>query len=371
MKHPQSVVKVRRSPVAKLALDEMKGTVRPMNASSNNEVPVPTGPVAGAAAKPRSPKRITAPAVAARKSNTDGASSRLVMVTAYDAPSAKIAHRAGVDMILVGDSLAMVVLGHEDTLSVTTEEMAHHTKAVARGLSCSEAAGVDQPRPLVVGDMPWMSYHVSIEESVRNAAILMRAGAGAIKLEGGAKRVPMIEAIVDAEIPVMGHIGLTPQSVNALGGFKVQGKSIAAAEKLVADAKALEAAGCFAIVLEAIPDAVARMITDAITIPTIGIGAGPQCDGQVLVWHDLLGIEDRMVPKFVRRYDDLGAQSVEAVAKYAADVRSGAFPGPGESYVATEELASALLHRGNAEVASRSVAANADDELEALIALYS
>lgn len=344
-----------------------------MNASSNNEVPVPAS-ASGAAAKPRSPKRITAPAVAARKSNTDGASSRLVMVTAYDAPSAKIAHRAGVDMILVGDSLAMVVLGHEDTLSVTTEEMAHHTKAVARGLVASENAGVDQPRPLVVADMPWMSYHVSLEETVRNAAALMRAGAGSIKLEGGAKRVPMIQAIVDAEIPVMGHIGLTPQSVNALGGFKVQGKSIAAAEKLVADAKALEAAGCFAIVLEAIPDAVARLITEAITIPTIGIGAGPHCDGQVLVWHDLLGIEDRIVPKFVRRYDDMGAQSVEAIANYAADVRSGAFPGVGESYVATDELAAALLHLGptdGAPVVDNADGDNADGELEALIALYS
>ena len=154
------------------------------------------------------------------------------MVTAYDAPSAKIAHRAGVDMILVGDSLAMVVLGHDDTLSVTTEEMAHHTKAVACGLRSSEAAGCAEDRPLVVADMPWMSYHVSIEETVRNAATLMRAGGGCVKLEGGAKRVPMIEAIIDAEIPVMGHIGLTPQSINTLGGFKVQGKNIAAAERL-------------------------------------------------------------------------------------------------------------------------------------------
>jgi 3-methyl-2-oxobutanoate hydroxymethyltransferase len=346
-----------------------------MSASSNNEqVPAPAP-----APKPRAPKRVTAPAIAARKSNTDGASSRLVMVTAYDAPSAKIAHRAGVDMILVGDSLAMVVLGHDDTLSVTTEEMAHHTKAVARGLVASEIAGCDQPRPLVVADMPWMSYHVSEEETVRNAALLMRAGASSVKLEGGVKRVPMIEAIVDAEIPVMGHIGLTPQSVNALGGFKVQGKSLAAAEKLVSDAKALEAAGCFAIVLEAIPDAVARMITEAITIPTIGIGAGPQCDGQVLVWHDLLGIEDRLAPKFVRKYDDLGIQSVEAIAKYAADVRSGAFPGPGESYVATDELAASILALGTdtAEVTAEDVKALAsfdglDDPFgDALIALYS
>ncbi len=303
----------------------------------------PATPVISAAATNRSiPKRITAPGVQARKSNVDGASSRLVMVTAYDAPSAKIAHRAGADMILVGDSLAMVVLGYDDTLQVTTEDMAHHTAAVARGLVASEAAGCDQPRPLVVGDLPWMSYHVSIEEAVRNAAILMKAGASCVKLEGGRKRLPVIAAIIDAEIPVMGHIGLTPQSVNAMGGFKVQGKGYAAAQELIADAKALEEAGCFGIVLEAIPDALAQIITDSVSIPTIGIGAGAACDGQVLVWHDMLGFEDRLAPKFVRRYANLGNDAETAVAAYAADVRSGAFPSAAESYRATPELISAL-----------------------------
>jgi 3-methyl-2-oxobutanoate hydroxymethyltransferase len=299
---------------------------------------------AAVAARPTR-KRLTAPGLAARKSNDRGVSQPLVMVTAYDAPSAKAAHRAGVDMILVGDSLAMVVLGYEDTLQVTVADMVHHTKAVARGLAASEADGCEHARPLVVGDLPWMSYHVSCDEAVRNAAELLRAGAGCVKLEGGTKRIPMIRAIVDAEIPVMGHIGLTPQSVNALGGFKVQGKDVAAARELVESAKALEAAGCFAIVLEAVPDAVGRAITEAVSIPTIGIGAGPHCDGQVLVWHDLLGVEDRLAPKFVRRYADLGNQAVEAVAAYAADVRSGAFPAAAESYAASAELTEALAER--------------------------
>jgi 3-methyl-2-oxobutanoate hydroxymethyltransferase len=337
------------------------------------------------------PKRMSAPAIAARKASrpsvitgfaTDVATSpaptspdRLVMVTAYDAPSAKIAHRSGVDLILVGDSLAMVVLGHDDTLSVTVEEMAHHIRAVARGLAASEASGCAETRPLVVGDMPWMSYHVSVDDTVRNAAALMRAGAGCVKLEGGAKRVPMVAAIIDAEIPVMGHIGLTPQSVNALGGFKVQGKTIEAVDALIADARALEAAGCFAIVLEAVPDAVARLVTDAVSIPTIGIGAGPHCDGQVLVWHDLLGIEDRVAPKFVRRYDDQAAESVNAVRHYASDVRSGAFPGPGESYAAGTELTAALLDRADATNDEAMADAAMADHLvdlddETLIALY-
>jgi len=244
------------------------------------------------------------------------------MVTAYDAPGARVADEAGVDMILVGDSLAMVVLGYDDTLQVTIDDMAHHTAAVARA----------KPRPLVVGDLPWMSYHVSTEETVRNAAQLIRAGAKCVKLEGGAKRVPMVEAIVDAEIPVMGHIGLTPQSVNAMGGFKVQGRESEAALALVADAKALQHAGCFAIVLEGVPDEVAAMITDAVDVPTIGIGAGPRCDGQVLVFHDVLGIEDRVTPKFVRRYADLKGASIDAVRRFAEDVRGGEFPAHAESY---------------------------------------
>ena len=315
---------------------------------------------------------MTAPGVQARKSNSNGASTRLVMITAYDAPSARIAHRAGTDMILVGDSLAMVVLGYEDTLQVTIDDMAHHTAAVARGLAGSEAAGVDKPRPLVVGDLPWMSYHLSVEDAVRNAAALMRAGAGCVKLEGGRKRLPVIRAILDAEIPVMGHIGLTPQSVNSLGGFKVQGKEIEAARLLIEDATALAEAGCFAIVLEAIPDALARAITEAIDIPTIGIGAGPHCDGQVLVWHDLLGVEERMLPKFVRRYAHVGADAEAAVAAYAADVRTGAFPSALESYASSAALIDALVPRTSFELVAANAgtgvapSVSADDFLAAL-----
>jgi 3-methyl-2-oxobutanoate hydroxymethyltransferase len=260
------------------------------------------------------------------------------MVTAYDAPGARIASEAGVDMILVGDSLAMVVLGYEDTLQVTVEDMAHHTAAVARA----------KPDALIVGDLPWLSYHVSLPETVRNAATLIRAGAQCVKLEGGRKRVPMIESIIDAEIPVMGHIGLTPQSIHAMGGFRVQGRESEAALQLVADAKALQHAGCFALVLEGVPEEVAAMVTDALDIPTIGIGAGPRCDGQVLVMHDLLGLEDRVSPKFVRRYADLKTVAVDAVRRYADDVRTGAFPSAEESYHLTAEQADAIALYGAA-----------------------
>lgn len=277
---------------------------------------------------------VTVPAVRARK----GSAEPLVMVTAYDAPGARIADEAGVDLILVGDSLAMVVLGYQDTLSVTVDDMAHHTAAVARGLAGSPAGG----RPLVVADLPWLSYHVSIEDAVRNAGKLVRAGATAVKLEGGAKRVPVVSALVDAEMPVMGHIGLTPQSVNAMGGFKVQGKEAGAAEALVADGLALAEAGCFAIVLEGVPDAVARMVTEAVPVPTIGIGAGPWCDGQVLVFHDVLGLEDRIAPKFVRRYGSLKADAVEALTAFAADVRGRRFPSDGESYHLSDDVARVL-----------------------------
>ena len=273
---------------------------------------------------------ITVPAVRARKVR-DGAEP-LVMVTAYDAPGARIADEAGVDLILVGDSVAMVVLGYDDTLQVTVEDLAHHTAAVARA----------KPTALVVADLPWMSYHVSTEDTVRNAAQLIRAGAGCVKLEGGRKRVPMIEAIVDAEIPVMGHLGLTPQSIHAMGGFKVQGKETDAAMQLVSDAKALAHAGCFAIVLEGVPTEVAALVTAAVDVPIIGIGAGPDVDGQVLVYHDVLGIEDRIAPKFVRRYADLKAASIDAIAAYAADVRGGSFPGPAESYHLSAEVAETL-----------------------------
>ena len=282
--------------------------------------------------------KVTAPAVRARKVR-DGAAP-LVMVTAYDAPGARIVDEAGVDLILVGDSVAMVVLGYDDTLSVTVDDLAHHTAAVARA----------KPSALVVSDLPWLSYHVSVEDTVRNAAALVRAGATAVKLEGGAKRVPMIEAIVDAEIPVMGHLGLTPQSVHAMGGFKVQGKQSSAALALLHDAKALQAAGCFSIVLEGVPDEVARMITEALDVPTIGIGAGRHCDGQVLVFHDVLGIEDRITPKFVRRYASLKADAVAALEVFAADVRSGAFPSDAESYHLAADEADALGLYGSASV---------------------
>jgi 3-methyl-2-oxobutanoate hydroxymethyltransferase len=272
---------------------------------------------------------MSAPDITARKQlRRNGDAPPLVMVTAYDAPSARVVDAAGADMILVGDSLAMVVLGYDDTLQVTTEDMVHHVAAVARA----------KPRPLVVGDLPWLSYHVSREETVRNAAALVRAGAGAVKLEGGRKRLDAIAAILDCEIPVMGHLGLTPQSVHALGGFRVQGKQMDTARAIVDDAIALAEAGCFALVLECVPDGVARMVTDAIDIPTIGIGAGRHCDGQVLVYHDLLGLEDRKLPKFVRGYADLRGAATEAVAAFVDDVRSGTFPSSEETYHMTDQM---------------------------------
>jgi 3-methyl-2-oxobutanoate hydroxymethyltransferase len=275
----------------------------------------------------------TAPTIRASKGGTP-----IVMVTAYDAPTARIADDAGVDIILVGDSVAMVVLGYDDTLQVTVADMAHHVAAVARA----------RPRALVVADMPWLSYHLSVEEAVRNAAELIRAGAAAVKLEGGRVRVPVVEALVDAQIPVMGHLGLTPQSVHAMGGYKVQGQQAESAGALVDDARALAGAGCFAIVLECVPREVARLVTAEVSVPTIGIGAGPDCDGQVLVLHDLLGLEDRPLPKFVRRYATAKADAVAAVSAYAADVRAGAFPSDSESYHLSDEVAAALTERRTA-----------------------
>ena len=289
---------------------------------------------------PTPDRPVTAPSIRARK-RRDGAEP-VVMVTAYDEPGARIVDDGGADVILVGDSVANNVLGYDDTLHVTIDDMAHHTAAVARA----------RPRCLVVGDMPWLSYHLSVEEAVRNAATLVRAGAGAVKLEGGRSRIPVIEAIVRAEIPVMGHIGLTPQSVLAMGGYRVQAKSVDAAQVLLDAAKALVAAGCFAIVLEGVPDLVAAAVTEAIDVPTIGIGAGAGCDGQVLVFHDLLGLGSRTPPKFVRRYANLAEVATAAVAAYAADVRSGAFPGEAESYHAPAELREALGDEGTAETGS-------------------
>ena len=246
--------------------------------------------------------KVTAPKVFAAKGGP-----KLKMVTAYDAPTARIADAAGADIILVGDSVANVVLGYETTLEVTVDDMIHHTAAVAR----------TKPRAMVLGDMPWMSYHVSVEETVRNAGRLVReGGAEAVKLEGGRKRVPMVEAIVDAEIPVMGHLGLTPQSVHAMGGYRVQGKALEAARELIADAEALADAGAFAVVLEGVPDLLAQLVTKEVPIPTIGIGAGVSTDGQVLVFHDVLGLHDGRVAKFVRKYADLHTAAVGALPRH-------------------------------------------------------
>jgi 3-methyl-2-oxobutanoate hydroxymethyltransferase len=275
------------------------------------------------------PDKITAPAIRARKGGE-----KIAVITAYDAPSARIADRAGADIILVGDSLGNAVLGFEDTLSVTVDIMVRHTAAVTR----------TKPKALVVGDMPWLSYHLSAADSVRNAArFIVEGGAGAVKLEGGRKRLPMVEAILAAEIPVMGHLGLTPQSVHAMGGFKVQAKLAEAARELVADAHALAEAGAFAIVLEGIPDIVAEEVTRRVPIPTIGIGAGAHCDGQVLVFHDVLGLSPGSPPKFVRRYADLGEEATQAVKRFFDDIRSGAFPSPDETYHMSEADAKEFL----------------------------
>lgn len=272
-------------------------------------------------------KKITAPAIRAMKGK-----SRIGMLTAYDYPSAKVADAAGADILLVGDSLAMVVLGYPDTLSVTVDDMLHHTRAVVRGTKSA----------LIVGDMPYLSYHVSIEESVRNAGRFMQAGAHAVKVEGAKpSRLRTIEAILDAEVPVMGHIGLTPQSVNALGGFKLQGKNAGDAKRLIDEAVALERIGCFSLVLEAVPTELAAMITERVSIPTIGIGAGPSCDGQVLVFHDVLGIYDGHTPKFVRQYAHIAQDMQAALETFLADVRNGSFPNEvGESFhmASDEEL---------------------------------
>ncbi len=254
------------------------------------------------------------------------------MVTAYDEPSGRLCDAAGVDVLLVGDSVANTVLGYPDTLHVTIDDMARHTAAVARAT----------PSALIVGDLPWMSYHVGTDDAVRNAASLVRAGAGCVKLEGGAIRTPVVEAILQAQIPVMGHLGLTPQSVLAMGGYRVQGRDLDAAKLLLDDSHALADAGCFAIVLEGVPDALAARITAELGIPTIGIGAGPGTDGQVLVFHDLLGLGNRPLAKFVREYAQLGMLVTEAIGRFAADVRSGAFPGAEETYAAGADLRAAL-----------------------------
>ena len=244
-------------------------------------------------------------------------------LTAYDYPSARLVDEDGIDMVLVGDSLAMVVLGYENTLPVTVDEMLHHTRAVRRAVKSA----------LVIADMPYASYHLSVEEGVRNAARFVKeAGAEAVKVEGGEKRLELIHRLHDAEIPVMGHIGLTPQSLHTMGGYKVQGKSLAAIEQLMRDATALDRAGVFSIVLEGIPREVAAMITAEVSAPTIGIGAGPECDGQVLVLHDILNLTFAQPAKFVRQYGDAQALIKGAVTRFKEDVESGAYPSEDESY---------------------------------------
>lgn len=272
--------------------------------------------------------RTTAPDVATAKGVR-----KIVMLAAYDFTSARLAEAAGVDVILVGDSLAMVVLGHDDTLSVTMEEMLHHVRAVARGAGTA----------LVVADMPFMSYQASVETAVANAGRFLKEGrAGAVKVEGGRAIVPQVRAMVAAGIPVLGHVGLTPQHVAALGGFKVQSKTAEAAAELVADAKALAEAGCFAVVLECIPAPVATAVTRAVPIPTIGIGAGPECDGQVLVFHDVLGLYDRIRPRFVKQFGELGKQAVTALTGYAEAVRNSDFPGAEHSFSMAPEAQTAF-----------------------------
>jgi 3-methyl-2-oxobutanoate hydroxymethyltransferase len=258
----------------------------------------------------------------------------LVEVTAYDHPSARFVDEAGVDAILVGDSLAMVVLGHPNTLSVTMDEMLHHARAVSRGAT----------RPLLIGDMPFMSYQADTAEAVRNAGrFVQEAGMAAVKIEGGRSYAPTVRAIVRSGIPVQGHVGLTPQSVHALGGFKVQGRTAAAARELLEDALALEEAGCFSIVLEGVPDRLAAYVTERLSVPTIGIGAGPGTSGQVLVLHDLLGLYEGHAPKFAKRYADLGAAARQAVGAFRDEVVSGAFPGRAHSYVISDEEWEAFL----------------------------
>jgi len=277
---------------------------------------VTTEPIQSQSAAAR--KKVTVRTLRAKKRRGEP----ITMMTAYDYPSAVAVDRAGIDVILVGDSLGMVVLGYETTLPVTMEDMLHHARAVARGARY----------PLLVGDMPFMSYQVSVEEAVRNAGrFLQEAGMDAVKLEGGRERAETIRAIVGAGIPVMGHIGLTPQSVHQLGGFRAQGKTAQAAKKLLEDALILQDAGCFSLVLESVPAQLAQLITEKLEIPTIGIGAGPHCDGQVLVFHDLLGLFDRFTPRFVKQYAQLHAVIHDALVAYKEDVEQRRFPGPEHS----------------------------------------
>ena len=269
--------------------------------------------------------KITTTTFQERKNN----GSKITVLTAYDFSMARILDDAGVDCILVGDSLGMTMLGYEDTLSVTMEDMIHHTKAVKRGVK----------NAMVVADMPFLSYHISVEEAVRNAGrFIKEAGAHAVKLEGGYAVKSKIEAILEAQIPVMGHLGLTPQSLNVFGGFKVQGKSEEQAKKLIEEAKLLESLGCFAIVLECVPEKLARLVTEQLHIPTIGIGAGAGCDGQVLVVQDMLGMYTEMTPKFVKSYAHLKEDIHQAVHSYCEEVKQGLFPEEQHTFKIDEEI---------------------------------
>jgi 3-methyl-2-oxobutanoate hydroxymethyltransferase len=274
--------------------------------------------------------KITVPDIQQRKSQAAGSptnAGKIVCLTAYDYPTARLLDEAGVDVILVGDSLGMVVLGYDSTLPVTIEEMLHHTRAVRRGAH----------RALVVSDMPYGSYHTDTAESLRNAVRFVKeAGAEAVKVEGGERRLELISRLTEAEIPVMGHVGLTPQSLNALGGYHVQGKTPDAAEQLLRDARSVEAAGAFAIVLEAVPRELAAQITREVRVPIIGIGAGPDCDGQILVLTDMLGLTFGQPPKFTRQYANIGETISSAVREYCDDVRASAFPSDAESYHAPQ-----------------------------------
>jgi 3-methyl-2-oxobutanoate hydroxymethyltransferase len=267
--------------------------------------------------------KITVPDLMQRKTlAADSPNKRITCLTAYDYPTARLMDEAGVDVVLVGDSVAMVVLGYESTLPLTLEESLHHTKAVRRGVQ----------RALVVADMPYGSYHGEMSESLRNAMRFVKeAGAEAVKVEGGERRLELIAKLTEAEIPVMGHVGLTPQSVNALGGYRVQGKTAETAEQVLRDARSVDAAGAFAIVLEAMPRELAAEITRTLRIPTIGIGAGPDCDGQILVLHDMLGLTFKEPPKFARRYANVGEAISNAVREYCAEVQSSSFPRKSEA----------------------------------------
>ena len=265
---------------------------------------------------------------------------RIVMVTAYDYPSGSLADAAGVDIVLVGDSAAMTVLGYESTVPATMDEMVMLTRAAVRGAK----------RPLVVADMPFGSFQISDEEAVRSAVRFVKeAGADAVKLEGAGPTVSRVLALVGAGIPVMGHVGLTPQSATMLGGFRAQGRTSARARQLLEDARTLEQAGCFSLVLEAVPAPVAARITEELTVPTIGIGSGRDCDGQVLVYHDLLGLYQGKEPRFVKRYAELATEIRDAIERYAADVRSGAFPGDEHTYSIPDEELAAFLSGSKAE----------------------